>query len=231
MNIKPASDKSLEILLSRYSAEARSWQSAWEEAEELRRRLASALKCLHEYNTQTARVLLAEADEKLQALEAADHDCLKVPSLLRRQYWSEMAYLRYMEGDLRDAERCLDHAEREMLSVLERHSFLIVLAFNFVDFFIQRARIARREYRFAAAREQLDRLSEIYSGQAPVCILSDGRAISVADVQAFLDSLPYEEGEKRYTCHDVIGDMPLDTRMANLEVTVLALPDLVIPYP
>jgi len=231
MSVGSRDIKDFECLLSRCSAEAQQWQLTWAAAEELRGKMACALKHLHNYDTGQACACLADVDRDLAELEARDRDSLYVPALLRRQYWSEMAYLCYMEGDLGQATECVDKAEKEMAKVLERHFFLIPLAFNFVDILLQRARIARREYQYPLAKSYLERLAQMYSGQAPICVLPSGRAIYTSDVQKFLDSLDYDEGARRFTCQDFIGDLPAETRMANLEVSVFYLPDLVIPYP
>lgn len=218
--------------LSHCGSEARRWRRSLETTAGVQAQLTNAFRCLLGYDLEQARKDLSMVDNELQKLE---NEVLEFPSvvhLLRRQYWSETAFLRYLEGQLEAAGVCVDLAEKEMRMVLELDQFLLPLAFNFIDFLLQRARLARRANRHQDAMRFLEHLEDIFADRQPICTLCSGREIHVSDVREFFDTIVgLSQEERREAYQHLEGREPLSVRMARFEESIFHLPGFVIPYP
>jgi hypothetical protein len=179
-----------------------------------------------------------ELSSGLDLLAAIDHQLhLKVCGfasilrLLRRFEYAARAYAEYMVGDLESAKASLTKADLEISRIISLHEFLVPLAMHCTDFIIQRARIARRERRWAEVKEQISILERIFADCHPYCILDSGRPILLSDLREFLASLPLDE-EQRTLARLFLGeDSPVGERVGQLEELIFSFPDLVIPYP
>jgi hypothetical protein len=199
--------------------EARRWLAATKLNEELVARLLLAIRAFHKYDLDEGRRLLSAVAAEIES-EAREFP--SITHLLWRQYWTVKAYSHYLDGDLEAAGAALDRAEAALKAVLSLHPFLLPLAFDCIDFLLQRARIARRENRWEDVKRLLDDLEKIYGDRLPFCVLDSGTAIHLSDIRAFFRSLPHGKEQ------DLISK---EMELPHLQEMVLNLPDFVIPYP
>jgi hypothetical protein len=201
---------------------ARQWLSefrsdaSWRTAEEI----FSALRSLQMHEIQKGLQVLIQVDHRLSQA----HDLpASVVLLLRRWYFSALAYYHYLTNELQLAKEDLCLAQEAVRTAIQLHDFLIIFATHCIDFRLQRARIARRENDWGEVRRQIQAIRDIYSNKLDLCTLEDGRAIHFSDFCSFLSTLSlnvYESAE----------DASFEW-LDRLEEQIYMLPDFVIPYP
>ncbi len=175
------------------------------------------------------------ARERLAAIEEALEGYLRgeVPAVrhvVERWYASVLAYRHYREGDFDSALCALDRAEAAVRAAIELELSLLPFAHHCTDFRFQRARVARNRRRWREMAGHLEVSRDMAAGRAPICVLGDGRAITISALQAFYAALPLA-AEDREALAGLLDD---EVRIGTVERAIIrfcATIGGVIPYP
>jgi hypothetical protein len=115
--------------------------------------------------------------------------------VLERHYHTVAAFCHYRHEEHAAAWESLEIAGRVVREAIAEHDFLFMLAESFVDFSIQKARVARALRNWPLMWRELWRARSIAANEWPLCVLRDGRAVYVATLCSRLSRLGLDANE------------------------------------
>lgn len=155
--------------------------AAWVEAFEktplpgLIERADEALFALRRGEKEKGSELLDEVRVDVEKLEAEHPEWPVV--IVRRWLHGTEAFLHYLVGDFEAALEALDEAETAIRRSLESEYLLMPLAYQSLDFVVQRMRVARNERRWQELDKQADRARAMVDDRLPLFELEGDRQI------------------------------------------------------
>lgn len=170
---------------------------------------------------------LRDARERLAA-EGVDP---ALACVVDRWYHAAMGYYFYRVEAWDEADRSMARARDAVAGAVERHRFLLPMAYDCYGFSLHRAQVARNGQRWDAMWAHLDEVRGMMEGRLPFCTLADGTPVAIADIQAFYRALPALDDAEREAVGDVLDDGARLTGIQERFRSVLRIPGTVIPYP
>lgn len=216
--------------MARSCPEGRRWvEEYWgPERLQLLRGTDQALRHLRRQQMQQGKDLLEEVEGRLARLAETD---LSVILVVQRFYWTARAYQDYCVGDHDQAAQALDRAHQAIVSAIEIAPFLLPLANHCHEFRLQHARVARSRRRWREMKEHLREVRAMLEDRAPLCTLSDGRAISLSTVTDFYRTIPSLGAEELEALRFFFDEKHRRDRIDRFLMGLYVLPGVVIPYP
>jgi len=148
--------------------------------------------------------------------------------LLRRHYYSVAAYRHYCFGDFSSAWASLDRAEHSLRTVVA-NSFLVVLAESYIDFTIQKARIARSLRNWPLMWRCLWKARDMAENHVPLCSPDPERAIFCSTICDRLSSFELDE-EEVCAWREMMDEDVRRSLIERLVREVYTIPGFVIDY-
>lgn len=139
--------------------------------------------------------------ERLQGVRAA-LDALQGtadPSLLsatERWYYGALGFHFYSQRAFDEADDSMRRAHTAVIRTVDRSRCLTGLAYDCFELELHRARIARDRFRWDEMRERAATSAAMRDGTRPLCVLSDGTPIAIADVRRFYRTLPLTDEDR-----------------------------------
>lgn len=158
-------------------------------ASDVEERSTRALKDLRKGSFEKGAQRLDEIERQISALADAPVDPAIV-SVAQRWFHSVQAFRMYLCKHYEVAEQHLVRAEDAIRSAIGRCDFLQPFAHHCIDFTFQKARLARQTQTWLEMRSHLATARSMNLGQEPLCVLPDGREISIVHLRQFYHSLP-----------------------------------------
>ncbi|MEM7051275.1 MAG: hypothetical protein AAF604_16515 [Acidobacteriota bacterium] len=151
--------------------------------------------------------------------------------VVQRALYSARAYQLYREDDLERADAALGLADEAVSRAIAKRPFLMGLANHSYDFCLQRARIARKSWRWDEMSRHIERGRGILDNRVPICRLADGKEIFVSSVDEFFRSISLDDTVAPQEVADLVDD---ERRRFLFEYAVrenYVLPGFVVPLP
>ena len=158
-------------------------------------RADEALFAMRRREVEKGREILDEVRAEIEKCEAEHPEWPVV--IVRRWLHGTEAFLDYLAGDFDAALDALAKAEAAVRRSLEGESLLMPLAYQSIDFVVQRMRVARNERRWEELERQVDRGRAMVDDRQPLFELADGRQIFNQTVLDFYRACELSEGERR----------------------------------
>lgn len=111
-------------------------------------------------------------------------------AVVERWYNTAVGFLHYRLKEFEEADAAMVRADENVVTAISHERSLLPLAIACSEHRIQRARIARNRRAWRDMHEHLAAASDMLYGRRPLCVLLDGSAIWVSQVQRFVRSLP-----------------------------------------
>ena len=212
-------------------AEGAHWAAAYEQVAAIQQTCKDAVEVLRRRGLAEGSALLRRAHDELCGMDAEGMPA-SVRAVVDRWYYGAIAYYHYAREEYDDAGRCMDVAHETVVFALEQTGgCLIPLALDCWEFEMHRARIARERPDWPALRRHTARAVAMRDGRVPLCVLCDGTAIALCDVQRFYRALPDLTEEDRTLLAPIVDDRLSRLQAERSVRTVLRLPGFVIQYP
>jgi hypothetical protein len=213
---------------ARSGPEGAAWVSEYLLAD--RRELISAteraLQLLRRHQLQEGKDLLDDVASRLERLTGD----ASVVLVVRRFFWSALAYYHYCLEDFTSAAEALEQAHQAIVSAIEISPFLLPLAIHCHEFRLQHARVARSRRRWREMRGHLEEVRAMLDDRAPLCALSGGRSIYFSAVSDFHRAIPSLDPEEIESLRFFFDGEHRREQMSFFFLSLYALPGVVIPY-
>jgi hypothetical protein len=215
-------------LVRRSGPEGRRWADAYRRWEPVAALNAECLRLLHAGAFAQGSDLLARFRAEVDAASAADP---ATRAVLERWYEAVHGYRLYALGRYRAADAAMRRAADAVARAVFHLPALLPLVHHCHEFRLHRARISRNRRRWQEMWGHVEEVRGMFEGRRPYCLLPDGRAVGLAELQAFYAAAGPLEGEEREAAVQVLDDAE---RMRGLDAFVhrmCRIPGFVIPYP
>lgn len=220
--------------VARSGPEGRRWvEESWR-PERLRLLLGTerALKRLRRGQIREGKDLLDRVADRIDQSERLAEAPASVLLVMKRFYWSTLAYHAYCMEDLDRAGQALDQAHQSIVSALEIAPFLLPLAHHCHEFRLQHARVARKRRRWREMAGHLQAVRAMLDGDwLPLCMLGDGRPIHLSDVTDFYRAIPSLDPAEMQSLRFFFDPAYRRDRIDRFVMSLYVLPGVVIPYP
>ncbi|HEX2080631.1 MAG TPA: hypothetical protein VHG08_23205 [Longimicrobium sp.] len=138
--------------------------------------------------------MLRCAREGLDTLDAGTDAAVRPAA--DRFYYGALGYYFYTRRALEEADDSMSRAHHAIVQAVGRHRWLVPMAYDCYELRMHRARIARDRFRWSEMREHAEESAGMRAGRSPLCLLSDGTPIALADVRRFYESLPLTDDDR-----------------------------------
>ncbi|HEY0512810.1 MAG TPA: hypothetical protein VGH73_12950 [Thermoanaerobaculia bacterium] len=224
-------EPNIAYFIARQGGEAELWTEEYTRPEHVEMIAATnrALQALRLRRIEAGRRELRAAEEGFRA--AASTAPPSVHHILGRWYYGALAYLHYCTEEFAAAEEALERADEEVREAIDQARFLLPYATECYEFWFQRVRVARNRRRWDEVWRRIEIARQIFDGERPCCVLSDGTRIDMATVQDFYRGLPALDEAERRPLLRFLDEESRQVWFRALLGEIYALPGFVIPYP
>ncbi len=208
------------------SEEGRRWSEEYRQVAGLDQTAFEALLLLRQRQLEAGHSLLEEVRQRLGETKLPRASMMHV---LRRWYFSVIAYYYYCRGDFDLADEALAAAADAIRAAIEEDSFLLPLANFCHEFSLQRIRIAKNRNHFEVKRS-IQVAQDMLDDRLPLCVLQDGTAINFSSLGEFYSAVSIPDEHERGMVQFFVDR---DRRLRNLDrfIASIFLTLLVIQYP
>lgn len=209
--------------------EGRRWADAYAPREPIAALCQRAVEVLRVRGIAEGAALLERARQGLEALPADEDPSVR--AVLERWYQGALGYYFYATAAYDQADACMDRAYGAVVDAIGRRRWLLPLAMECSEFHMHRARVDRKRCRWATMRDHAETAVQMRAGDRPLCTLSDGTDVRLADVQHFYRSLPGMTDAERRGASAVLDDRALRLGTEREARYVMRIHEIAIQYP